>query len=255
VTVHRVRHARFSKSTFWGRAINMATFQAAAAWRAHRVPRPNIVVTETDPPLLCLLSSLLQRVRGCRCICYLQDIYPDVAAALGVVRDGVKTRLLRRLFFNAYRRSDRVVVLSRDMHDLLVEGGVAADKIETIPNWVDPDVVFPVKENNRFRRVHGLENKFVVMYSGNLGLSQGLEIVVLFVGDGAARANLERLAADKRLANVRFLDHQPKSQLAESLSAADMHLVVLRPEVQRLLMPSKLYGVLALRAGPHCRRQ
>jgi colanic acid biosynthesis glycosyl transferase WcaI len=107
--------------------------------------------------------------------------------------------------------------------------------------------------------VHGLEDKFVVMYSGNMGLSQRLdqvldsaellrdrdEIVFAFVGDGADRRNLEHMAAERNLANVRFYDYQPKAELADSLSAADVHLVILRPEIKRLLMPSKLYGVLA----------
>jgi glycosyltransferase involved in cell wall biosynthesis len=218
-----------------------------------------VVVTETDPPFLCLLGSLLKRTRGCRHVCYLQDIYPDVAVALGKLRDGAKTRLLRRMFFRSYRRSDAVIVLSRDMRALIVEDGVPAERVHVVPNWVDVDAVYPVKQNNRFRHVHGLEDKFIVMYSGNMGLSQRLDqvleaaellcdredVVFAFVGDGADRRNLERQAAERNLANVRFYDYQPKAELADSLSAADVHLVILRPEIKRLLMPSKLYGVLA----------
>jgi glycosyltransferase involved in cell wall biosynthesis len=97
------------------------------------------------------------------------------------------------------------------------------------------------------------------MYSGNMGMSQRLDqvleaaellrdredIVLAFVGDGADRRNLLRLTSERGLANVRFFDYQPKAELADSLSAADVHLVILRPEIKRLLMPSKLYGVLA----------
>ncbi|MBA3480281.1 MAG: glycosyltransferase family 4 protein [Pirellulales bacterium] len=259
VTIHRVRHTRFAKASFWGRLANMLSFQAAATWQALRAPRPDCVVTETDPPFLCLLGWLLKGARRCGLVCYLQDIYPDVAVALGKLRPGVKTRVLRRLFFAAYRRSDAVVVLSRDMRELVVEGGVSPAQVHVIANWVDTDAIYPVKENNRFRRANDLDGRFVVMYSGNMGLSQRLEqvldaaellrdrqdIVFAMVGDGAHRRNLVQAAADRKLANARFFDYQPKSELADSLSAADLHLVILRPEIKQLLMPSKLYGVLA----------
>ncbi len=264
VRIRRVRHTQFDKASFWGRLANMLTFQFAAAWSAIMAPRAEVVVVETDPPLLCLLGRLLQFVWRTRLVCYLQDIYPDIAVALGKLRPGVLTSLLRRMFFRIYRCSDAVIVLSRDMRDLLTEFGVSAKQIAVIPNWIDTREIYPIKQNNRFRYEHGWDaaggdHKFVVMYSGNMGLSQRLdqvldvaeqlkdcpEIVFALVGDGADRRQLERLAAEKRLTNVRFLDYQPRTRLAESLSAADLHLVILRPEITQLLMPSKLYGVLA----------
>jgi glycosyltransferase involved in cell wall biosynthesis len=117
--------------------------------------------------------------------------------------------------------------------------------------------VRPAAEPNPFRVLHELEGRFVVMYSGNMGLCQRLEDVItaarllrerpevlfLLVGDGASRKSLEQLAAD--LPNVRFLPYQPKDTLAESLSAADLHLLPVDPRVISCLMPSKLYGILA----------
>ncbi|MCC6493815.1 MAG: glycosyltransferase family 4 protein [Pirellulales bacterium] len=259
VTIHRVRHTRFDKASFFGRLANMLTFQAACCGKAFSVPRPDVVVTETDPPLLCLLGGLLQRLRRARLVCYLQDIYPDVAVALGKMKPGLITRGLRRAFFAVYRTSDAVIVLSEDMRRLIADGGVPAARLHVLRNWVDTAAIYPVKQDNGFRFEHGLADKFVVMYSGNLGLSQRLEqvleaaeqlrqrddMVFALVGDGADRRRLERLAAEKDLRNVRFFDYQAKLRLAESLSAADVHLVALRPEVKQLLMPSKLYGVLA----------
>ncbi len=259
VTIHRLRHTQFDKASFWGRLANMATFQTAALLRTLRIPRPDVTVVETDPPLLCLLGWLLARIRGTKLVCYLQDIYPDVAVALGKLRPGLISRTLRRWFFGVYRRADAVVALSRDMRVLVLASGVPAEKVHVVPNWVDTDEIYPVKLNNAFRREQGLDGKFVVMYSGNMGLSQRLEqalnaaeqlrgrdnIMLALVGDGAERRRLERLAAGKQLANVRFYDYQPKSNLADSLSAADVHLIILRPEIKQLLMPSKLYGVLA----------
>lgn len=272
VRIRRIRHTQFDKASFAGRLINILTFQAAATWSALTSPRSDVVIVETDPPLLCLLGRALQLVRRTRLVCYLQDIYPDVAVALGKLRTGMLSKALRNVFFRIYRQSDAVVVLSRDMRNLLAEGGVPAERIHVVPNWVDTQAVRPMKAGNRFRAAHGLADKFVVMYSGNLGMSQDLprvlkaaellrgngQIVFVFVGDGAERKNLERIAQERRLGNVRFFDYQPKAELATSLSAADLHLVVLRPEIRQLLMPSKVYGALAsgtpilLLAAPDC---
>lgn len=259
VAIRRVRHTRFSKASFLGRLANYASFFVAALVAAIRSQRPNVIVVETDPPLLCLLGAVARWRHRCRLIVYLQDIYPDVAVAVGKLRDGWLTSWLRRLFFRVYRTADRVVVLSEDMKSVLRGGGVASSTIRIIPNWVDTSTVWPVKHDNAFRRRHDLDGKFVVMYSGNMGLCQRLETVlsaaellrhrphILFVlvGNGASRADLETLSQERRLSNVRFFDYRPRSELPESLSAADVHLVSLDPRVTNCLMPSKLYGILA----------
>ena len=141
----------------------------------------------------------------------------------------------------------------------MLEVGVAADRLACVPNWADTQLVRPVKQNNPFRRRLGLLDRFVVMYSGNIGLTQRLEIVlhaadllrhredivILIVGDGVSRSELVSQAKRRRLPNVRFLPFQPKEQLAESLSAADVHLVPLAEGLPQCLMPSKLYAALA----------
>lgn len=259
VAIRRVRHTRFSKTGLLGRAVNMLSYLTAAALAGLTLRRQAMIVVETDPPLLCLLGALLRLRHRARLVVYLQDIYPDVAVALQKLRPGVFTWLLRRLFFAIYRSADRVVVLSRDMRALLIAGGVAAERIVCIPNWVDTRSVYPRKVDNPLRAEQALDDRFVVMYSGNMGLSQRLEvvldaaaelqdvpeIVLLMIGDGASRARLEALAREQRLSNVRFLPYRPKSELAASLSAADLHLVMLDPALTQLLMPSKIYGVLA----------
>lgn len=259
VSIRRVAHTQFPKTSFVGRAINIVTYWLAALFAGLTIRRPDVIVVETDPPLLCLLGALLKFRHRARLIVYLQDIYPDVAVALGKLREGLLCGLLRRTFHAVYRRADRVIVLSRDMQARLRAADVPAEKLVCLPNWIDATAVVPRKTENVFRRAQQLDGRFVVMYSGNMGLSQRLEnvlaaaellthrddIVWLLVGGGASRARLEALAAERRLANVRFLDYQPKTQLAESLSAADLHLVVLDPRLTQLLMPSKIYGIWA----------
>lgn len=259
VTVHRVRHTTFAKRNLLGRVVNLVTYLIAACWRALWLPSPDVLVVETDPPLLCLVGAALRRWHGSRLVVYLQDVYPDVAIALGKLREGWFARTLRSLFRRAYRGADRVVVLSRDMAELLQAWGVEQARLAIVPNWADAGLIRPVKTGNRFRRELGLEDRFVVMYSGNMGLSQRLEcvldaaerlgdlpsVVFVLIGDGATRQEIETQAKRRGLANVMIRGYVPKERLAESLSAADVQLVVLDPQLRGCLMPSKLYGVLA----------
>jgi glycosyltransferase involved in cell wall biosynthesis len=259
VRIRRVRHTRFAKRFLPGRLINYLSFLLGALWAALWIKRPDIVVVETDPPLLCLIGWFLQRVRGAKLVCYLQDIHPDIGIALGRFRDRWPLRLLRRLLFHVYRGADRVIVLSRDMRDRIAQSGVDPQRIECIPNWIDTSLVHPVKQDNPFRQRNGINGQFVAMYSGNLGLCQRLEDVVaaaaclrdrgdilfLLVGGGSLKPQLESEVARLGLTNVRFLPYQPKAELAVSLSAADVHMVPLDERIASCLMPSKLYGILA----------
>jgi glycosyltransferase involved in cell wall biosynthesis len=259
VCIRRVWNSRFPKRFLPGRAVNLLSYLGNAWLAALRGMRADIVVVETDPPLLCLLGAFLQRRWGVKLVVYLQDIYPDVAIALGKLPQGRLARWLRRAMYATYRQADRVVVLSRDMERRLIDSGVAPHRISRIPNWIDTNQVFPHKESNVFREAYGLDGRFVVMYSGNMGLSQRLEDVLVaaetlrdrrdvefvLVGDGASRRRLEASVRRANLHNVRFLPYQPREQLADSLSAADLHLVLLDPRVSSCLMPSKLYGILA----------
>lgn len=258
VTIHRVTHPQLAKRNMAGRALNLVAFLWAAARRAPSVPDVDLVVAETDPFLLALLGQRLKTRTGARLIAYVQDLYPDIAVALGKVREGWLTRAIRGRMLAAYRQADQVVVLSADMRQRLIEWGVAADRITSIPNWVDTRTVFPIKSNNPFREQEGLGDRFVVMHSGNMGLSQQLtttldamalvespDLQLLLIGGGAEKHLLEDRARQQGLRNVRFLPYQPREALAASLSAADVHLISLHPEAHHCLMPSKLYGILA----------
>jgi colanic acid biosynthesis glycosyl transferase WcaI len=259
VSIERVQHPQWGKRNLIGRAINLIGFLIAAFGRAFRVARPDVVVVETDPFMLPLLGRWLKWRHGCGFIVYLQDLYPDVAVALEKVREGWLTRFLRWQLTQAYRHADAIVVLSSDMQNRLVDWGLDRSRIFCIENWVDTTSVFPVKGQNALRDRLGLQKRFVVMHSGNMGLSQYLgnvleaaallvdrnEIEILLVGGGATRSDLEVQANRLQLKNVRFLPYQPRDELAQSLSAADIHLISMHSQAHHCLMPSKLYGILA----------
>jgi GDP-L-fucose synthase len=259
VTIRRVPHLNLGKRSLLGRGLNMLTYLVWATAIAMFLVRPEVVIVQTDPFLLPLLGRCLQWRHKCRLVVYLQDIYPDIAIALGKVRDGRFTRALRRWLFAAYRRADRVIVLGADMRALLIDAGLQVDHITSLSNWVDTTRIYPIRTGNAFRLRERLDGQFVVMYSGNMGLCQNLDEVLeaanrlrerkdiqfVMIGDGASRARLENIARENKLQNVRFRPYQSLAELAHSLSAADLHLVPLDPRVTGCLVPSKLYGILA----------
>ena len=272
VTIHRLRHTTYAKRFRFGRAINLLTFYYSA-WRYLRRTslRPDLVVSETDPFMLPRLGTSFAKRVDAKHVSYLQDIYPDVAEAIDKIPRGLgwTAKLIRRSLRKAYRASDSVIVLGSCMKQRLQSApwSIAGDKIDVIPNWSDCQSITPVNpSDNPFRSQHGLEDRFVVMHSGNMGLTQRLDVLIkstahpdwpdnatlLLVGGGASRESLEQLAAEvpglseqQRKERIRFMDYQPREQLRESLSAADIHVVSMHENITGCLCPSKLYGILA----------
>ena len=259
VTIHRVTHTTFSKKSMLGKAVNFVSFVRACKKQIPSLPQPDVVIFETDPFLLPFVADGFQKRSGCSMVGYLQDIYPDVAVALKKVSNNWAIRRLRTSLFRIYKRCSRMVVLSTDMKELLAESGVSNENIAIIPNWANTKELVPVSTQNAFREKFQLGKKFVVMYSGNIGLTQRLEEFVeaaallrdeteihfVFVGQGARRKELEQQVASLQLTNVTFCNYQPLSELSLSLGAGNLHLIPLTAELSNCLMPSKLYGILA----------
>jgi glycosyltransferase involved in cell wall biosynthesis len=258
VEILRVRNLRFNKVRLLARGLGLASYLLLAMLVALRRPRPDVVVVETDPPLLGVMGAVLKWWHRCRLVFYLQDLYPEVGLVLGRLRPGPVAWLLRWATQVGLRRADRVVVLGEDMRRRVLGRGVRPGKVVVVPNWADTRAVRPPVGESPLRREWGINGRFVVMYSGNLGLSQDLDQVLsaaeqlrgevvefLFVGEGAAKPGLRDQANHLGLDNVRFLPYQPKERLGESLAAADVHLITLHPGLAGYIVPSKLYGILA----------
>jgi len=259
VTVRRTRHTTFDKKSFLGRLINFISFCISAFFSLLLGPKPDVIICQTDPPLSPIAACLVAFLRRTKFVCYLQDIYPDIAVQCGKVREGFFIKVLRKFLVWCYCRADRIVVVSNDMRDWLRSHGVDAGKVVVIQNWVDTEAIFPIKENNAFRAEHLLDGKFVVMYSGNVGQTQRFDmlldaaerlkenenVIFMIVGGGVRQQQVKDKVDQRGLTNVKFLDYQPKSRLAHSLSAADLQVVMLDHKMTRLMMPSKLYSALA----------
>lgn len=261
VHVERVGAVPFTRESTWRRGLAYASLFPAFVARAVQIPAPDVLVTKTDPPMLKVLGPLLARLTDARAVHWAQDLYPEVAEGVGVIAEkGVLAQGMRCLSSWALRGHDHVVTVGRCMRDRLVDDrALASERVSVLPNW-PPAAVDPVShDENPFRAEHGLEDRFVVMYSGNMGLAHPFDAVLdaaahmqedrpevcfLFVGDGPRRSPLERTVRRRGLSNVRFLPFQPRERLAQSLSAADLHLVTMRPGLRGLVVPSKVYGAL-----------
>ena len=258
VNIVRVRSRRFSKTSLWSRALGLLSYLVLASWAALWQRRPDIIVAETDPPVLGALGVLLKWRHRCRLVVYLQDLYPEVGLVLGKLRPGLLTWTLRQATQFGLRHADRIVVLAEDMKQRVLDRGIPAERIDIVPNWADAELLRPGVANDELRREWNPAGHLAVMYSGNLGLSQKLDDVLaaarelrdapaafLFVGDGAAKQRLQAQAASWQLDNVRFFPYQPKARLRGSLQAGDVHLVPLQRGLAGCIVPSKLYGILA----------
>ncbi len=215
----------------------------------------------TQPPLFNLWGWMLKKLRRQSYICVVMDIYPNVAVMDGMLpAQGLVTRLLTNLNRFALRRADAVIVIGRCMAERVEAMGVRIQKIHLIPNWANPEIVYPiVPEKNKLRRELGLDGKFVVLYSGNMGISHDfndlLDVIrrcreeavlhFVFIGGGMRRKEIEKVVAAYHLKNVNMLPFQPMERLAESLSLGDVHFISLREGFEGSVVPSKVYGAMA----------
>jgi colanic acid biosynthesis glycosyl transferase WcaI len=296
VRIERVGGLPFTRASHFRRALSYLSLYPAMLWRALRLPRHDVVITLTDPPLLLLLGPLLKWSKGSKLIHWAQDLYPELAEEMAILeKDGLIARTLRGLSTWALRRGERIVAVGQCMKTRLRQRGLPPQSVAVIPNWgnlgngecrvtnvesadrrtgndecriATGEFAQPTPEarsSKRFQQEHGVDDHFVVMYSGNLGLAHPFEaildaaerlqltlphVVILFVGAGPRLAWVQEQVERRRLENVRFLLFQPKERLAESLAAADLHLASMRQELCGLVVPSKVYGVLA--AGRPC---
>ena len=263
VTVRRVWTSRFGRHWLPGRLIDYVSFYVAALIALLRLTRRgDTVLAKTDPPLISVVAWLAAWIRGARLVNWCQDLFPEVAASLGLRwAAGPVGRELRRLRNRSLRAAELNVALCERMAKHLMMEGVPSERITVIHNWADGELIRPIsREHNGLHREWGLEGRRVIGYSGNLGRAHDLAamqafvtamseadpaLLFLFIGGGAGFAELQAWARNRRFANVMFRPYQPRERLAESLSVPDAHLVSLDPACEGLMMPSKLYGVLA----------
>jgi glycosyltransferase involved in cell wall biosynthesis len=262
VRIHRVWTSQFGRGHLPGRVIDYLTFYLTTAWGLwHLIRRGDVVVAKTDPPLISVVAGWVAGCRGAMVVNWLQDLFPEVAIELNVrFLQGWMGKLLEWLRNRSLHGARMNVVLGRLMSDRLAALNVDRDRMRIIHNWADGRAIVPIPpDDNPLRKEWGLEGRFVVGYSGNLGrahefstlleamerLKEDDRIVFLLIGGGPRLAWVKLESARRGLTNVLFKPYQPRELLCLSLAVPDLHVVVLQPRLEGLIVPSKFYGIAA----------
>jgi putative colanic acid biosynthesis glycosyltransferase WcaI len=245
--------------TIAGRVSNYLSYFTSAAFASLRIGRPDIIVSLTDPPIVALTAIAASRATGARFVFLCQDVFPEVARLLEDFSNSRVEAVLGAISRFTVKRADRIIALGDTMKRRLVETkGASPDKIRVIHNWADAGAIQPGAKDNAFAREHRLVDKFVVMHSGNVGMSQDVDglldlaervrdlpdVVVAIVGEGSRKRFLQHEAERRALSNVRFFPYQAKARLTDSFATADVFIVSLKRGLAGFIVPSKLYGIL-----------
>jgi colanic acid biosynthesis glycosyl transferase WcaI len=252
VDVHRIKCLRFVRGSL-GRLGSYASFFLGTSWRSLRVPRPDIVITLTTPPLLSLVGNLVRFSRGSKHFVWEMDMYPDVAVDLKyIAAGGIVERVVGAVADFSRDRSNGILALGSCMRERLIKRGVSAEKIFVAENWADSQLIRPVAWPPA-------NFPLTVLYSGNLGLAHEVETVAsamvqlkddtrfqfIFAGGGARRKQLEALCREEGIQTVQFRPYSSKMNLGESLGSGHIGLITQREECLGSVVPSKVYGLLA----------
>jgi glycosyltransferase involved in cell wall biosynthesis len=257
--VRRVLSTAFRRHRTAGRVLNYLSYLASAFTVSLLGRRPHLVIAATDPPLVGFVGQLVSALWRVPLVHLLWDVQPQVALAAGLLRPGLAASVIDSLSRRSLRSAAAVIVPTEEMKKSAIACGAAADRVTVVPLWEDTAIIAPQPRDNPFSREHGLVDRFVVMYSGNIGLTQSLEVMLdagermrevkelelLFIGDGAARRSLQAEAERRQLPNVRFLPYQRRDEMSLSLAAADVFLVSLRPGLTKFMHPSKVFTIMA----------
>lgn len=261
----RIPSFNLGKQTRWRRAINFASFICAAAWKLLFMRHYDVVIALTSPPLISYLAALFVKLKGGRFYFWVMDLNPDEAIAAGWLRDdSFSAGILKRMLTYSLKTAERIIALDRFMQLRIEAKGIAKDRIEIVPPWSHDDVVsYSEGEGLHFRREHGLVDKFVVMYSGNHSPCHPLDTLLAaastlrsdarfkfcFIGGGSEHEKVKKFASSQQLKNILCLPYQPFKKLAASLSAADLHVVVMGDAFTGIIHPCKVYNMLTV-GGP-----
>ncbi len=247
VMVYRVPVLKLDKKILPFRYLNYLSFFPSVFIKVLLLPRPDVYFIVSSPPFMYFIGWMLKFIKKTRLIFDVQDLYPDVAVNLGLLKSLWLANKIGCLTLGMYRAADRVICIGETMQALLVKRGVPAAKLVMIHNWADGSKLYPI--------LRAANDKFIIQYSGNIGMVHDIDTVLTaaerlrseadvgfdFIGDGVQAKKIR----DAKLPNVRLLPYKPRSELNESLNACDLALVTMKAGFGGVVVPSKLYGILA----------
>ncbi len=240
------------------RTLNFGSFCASAAIGGLFAPKPDVIYCVMPPMPLGVSAELLGFLKSAPVVVNIQDIYPDIAVAVGVLRNPIAIRFFSWMERLIYRHAASIVVIADGFQENIERKGVPGEKIHVVPNWADPDEIRPGPKDNAFRQELGVKDRFTLTYSGSLSFNTDLDPVLgaaelladepfsfVIVGDGVKKTELMRRAQERGLENVQFHPFQPLEMYPQVLAAADMNLVTLNRQAATSSVPSKMFKMMA----------
>jgi colanic acid biosynthesis glycosyl transferase WcaI len=241
------------------RVLSWLGFHALSTWAAMRLPKHDVIIAPSPPLTIGVSAWMIARRHRAKFVYNVQEIYPDIAVQLGVIRNKLAIALLRRLEKFVYEKSGGVTVIGPGMRRNIVAKGIPESKVHVIPNFVDVSEMAPLPKRNEFSERHGIADKFVISYAGNMGMAQGLEsfvdaaallrdrkdVVFAMMGNGILRDALQQRVRQLGLDNFLFLPQQPYSLVPQIYAASDISLVPLALDTGGHAIPSKVYRIMA----------
>lgn len=266
INVIRVRVPEFQKANKVSRIKNLLSYFFNSLLATLKLEKHDYIFTISQPPILGgLLGVLGKWIKGGKLIYNIQDFNPEQTMAVGYSKNKLLLSSVMMVDKFNCKKSDEVIVVGRDMQETLKNrfNNKKVPKNTFINNWIDEKEIYPLEQNNpkivEFKKKYNLQDRFIIMYSGNIGLYYDLEniikvigkfngiddVVFVFVGDGTVKNKIENYVKENKLSNVTFIPYQDKADLVYSLNAADIHWVVNAKGIKGVSVPSKLYGVMA----------
>lgn len=263
INIYRLFNTNLNKNSKSGKILNSLTYFISVLFKLLFQKDRSPLLIVSNPPFLSIIGYFLRKIKKQKYVFLIHDIYPDIAIKLGYLKENsIIAKTWGKINCQVLREAEEIIVLGEYMEDVLRKKYLNIDnyKIKIIHNWADERFILPIKkENNWFAKKYGLIGKFVILYSGNIGLFQDLktiikaavklkkhkEILFLFIGDGGGLNKLKEVVKENNLTNVIFLPYQPKEFLPYSLTACDISIVPLEKGIEGLAVPSKIYGILA----------
>ena len=265
VDVLRIRVPEFRKSFALSRIFNILSYFFSAVFATFRVEHQDYIFTISQPPILGgMLGVIGKHIKKAKLIYNIQDFNPEQVMAVDFTHNKLVLSIMMLLDKYSCQQANKVIIVGRDMIETLQKRFQKMVPYAYINNWINEKEIYPLPEDNarvlKFKREYGLENKFVIMYSGNIGLYYDLanilktiekfkkveDVAFVFIGEGSVLEELRTYKEAHHLSNVAFIPYQPKSELIYSLNAGDVHFVVNAKGIKGVSVPSKLYGVMAV---------
>ena len=244
----------------WTRAFDYLIFQILTTWLGlFKVSSPDVVFVTSPPITLGISGILIALFRSGKFVYDVRELWPDVPVRMGLFRNALLIKFVYWLEDFVYSKSASISTIARSFRDTLIVRGVSEDKLYFTPNFVDIDFIIPSNRVNKFSVTHGLDGKFVVLYAGNVGLTQGLEILIdvaryfesnnevqfVIVGDGAAHAQLENVIIESEVNNLTMLPFQSTGLVNDMYATSSICIVPLRKGFSYDTVPSKIYTSMA----------